>query len=225
MADNQTYEILIRFGLDDANAKKAVASIKQVEAASDAAGKKTTRAAQSGALFKDVAAYALKTAAAYVSIGAAISFISSAVNQYVQRAGYTEAASRGWLLATQDIQSATDDIGKIVAEKVLPLYKELAAFIKGPVVDAIKEAANAADLLNKGPGIIKDTITEHEKNLKASDTTYKDYSAEYDRNFVLKMLAFMGTSGLKDVFQAITDPTGAKGTKGGLWLAQNKKMS
>jgi hypothetical protein len=191
MADT-IYEVLIKFGLDDAAAKKAVSTIKQVETASASSGKAVENSSKAQAAGIDQITGKIKQQVAqYLSIGAAVGFITGAVNQYIQQAGMTQQVSRDWLVATQDIEFATTKIGGVVAAKVLPLYKELAAFISGPVLQAITDAANAADLLQKGPGQIRDAAQQHGRDVKAGDMPYEDYKKEFMRTLPTVVGAFL----------------------------------
>jgi hypothetical protein len=161
MPDQNTIEILLKFGLDDKQAKAALTEIDKIKSAN----KQNSNSLNDSAKFANSMAGALKTAAGYAigftTAAGALSAMNGAISNYVNKAGTSEAVSRDWLEVTERLDFANAKIGKTLATMVLPVYEKIADYVdkisKMKVPTTLPEAANAL----KGSGDIGKDLQEN----------------------------------------------------------------
>lgn len=186
MGDSSSiYEILIKFGLDDAKAKEAVARINEVGKASESLGKKSNASTESTNSAITALGNKLKgLAAGYLSINAVLGMMSHSVNQYTQQAGTSEEISRQWLSNTQEIEFATTNLGRTTTAALLPVYNNITKAIRDNIIPALQDAieltGNVVEWVNnqyeqRGKEGI-DLLGAIQSNM---DQSYEEYAKQY----------------------------------------------
>lgn len=131
MADEKELTVRIRYINDDAGAKASQKTTEGLSQGTKATGQGAEQANASVKKLNSSMDGLLKVSASLALIsGAALRGMTQAIGNYTQNVGSTEAASKQWLLANQDIEMSTVRMGRVLTQIALPYMKQFSGFME-----------------------------------------------------------------------------------------------
>ncbi len=148
MADEiKILQILLKFGLDDAKAKKAAEELKNVDKSAQAAAK-------SIAAMRENAEKMAQIGSRLAVAGAAVTapFVMAA-NKYIQTGGALESTSARWINSMKRIEDAEVRVGRVAANAINPALEKAADLADRLAAAFERNPAAMQSILGAGAGL------------------------------------------------------------------------